>query len=191
MKHAWPVAAEGLCGRIPGSTERGQNLDVYSLEYTFADGAKAIVDNRNLSNCHYEFATYLHGTKRAAQFSGNNHKGTVHTYKDRRIDAAQIDWRMPDEPRTPWQAEWQALLDAIRNDTPHDETRRSCLANLAAIMGRAAAHGGQVVTWDQMMQSRFAFCPDVDALRPGGPPPVQPNDAGAYPAPEPGRWKEV
>jgi len=191
VKDAWPVAAEGLCGRVPGSTERGQNLDVYSLEYTFADGGKAIIDNRNLSNCHYEFATYLHGTKRAAQFSGNNHKGLVHLYRDRVVDPKQIDWRMPDEVRTPWQAEWQALLDAIRNDTPHDETRRSCLANLAAIMGRAAAHGGQVVTWEQIMQSRFAFCPEVDELRAGSPPPVQQNDAGAYPAPEPGRWKEV
>lgn len=191
VKDAWPVAAEGLCGRVPGSTERGQNLDVYSLEYTFADGAKAIVDNRNLSNCHYEFATYLHGTKRAAQFSGNNHKGTVHIYKGRTVDPKQIDWQMPDEERTPWQAEWQVLLDAIRNDTPHDETRRSCLANLAAIMGRAAAHGGQIVTWEQVMQSRFAYCPQVDDLREGNPPPVQRNDAGAYPAPEPGRWNEV
>jgi type VI protein secretion system component VasF len=83
------------------------------------------------------------------------------------------------------------LLDAIRNDTPHDETRRSCLANLAALMGRAAAHGGQIVTRDQIMQSRFAFCTDVDTLRAGSPPPVQRNDAGAYPAPEPGRWREV
>lgn len=191
VKDAWPVSVEGLCGRVPGSTERGQNLDVYSLEYTFADGAKAVVDNRNLSNCHYEFATFLHGTKRAAQFSGNSHKGTVHTYKDRVVDPGRIDWRMPDEKRTAWQAEWQVLLDAIRKDTPHDETRRSCLANLAALMGRAAAHGGQVVTWDQMMQSRFAFAPDIDTLREGAPPPVQRNNSGFYPAPEPGRWKEV
>jgi hypothetical protein len=36
-----------------------------------------------------------------------------------------------------------------------------------------------------------AYRQAIDALREGSTPPAQRNDAGAYPAPEPGRWKEV
>jgi len=32
------------------------------------------------------------GTKAAAQFSGNIHAATVHTYKDQRIDKDNIAW---------------------------------------------------------------------------------------------------
>ena len=37
IKDAWPISAEGTGGRVFGSTDRGQNIDVYSIEYTFAD----------------------------------------------------------------------------------------------------------------------------------------------------------
>ncbi|MCL4206163.1 MAG: twin-arginine translocation signal domain-containing protein [Pirellulaceae bacterium] len=191
LKDAWPVAAHGLGGRMPESTSCGQNFDSYSIEYTFADGSRAQVDNRNMSNCFYDFATYVHGTKCAAQFSGNIHKGDVHTYKDQRIAADNIDWKMPDEAINPWQAEWNVLLDAIRNDRPHNETRRSCLSNLAAIMGRAAVHSGRMITWDEMLQSRFLFCDTIDRFATDSPAPVQENAEGRYPVPLPGTWTEI
>ncbi len=191
LKDGYPVSAHGLGGRIPDSTNCGQSLDTYAIEYTFADGTKALVDNRNISNCFYDFATYVHGTKCAAQFSGNIHKGTVHTYKDQRIDDDSIDWRMPDEAISPWQAEWNVLLDAIRNDRPHNETRRSCLSNLAAIMGRAAVHSGKVITWDEMMNSKFFFCDYVDEMDYDSPAPVHDNEQGRYPVPLPGQWSEI
>ena len=191
LKDAWPVSAHGLGGRIPESTNCGQNLDTYSIEYTFADGTRALVDNRNISNCHYDFATYVHGTKCAAQFSGNIHKGTVHTHKDQRIRDDNIDWRMPDEAISPWQAEWNVLLDAIRNDRPHNETRRSCRSNLAAVMGRAAVHSGKIITWDEMMNSKFFFCDYADEMDYDSPAPVHDNEQGRYPAPLPGQWSEI
>ena len=69
IKDAWPVSVHGLGGRVPGMRDCGQNHHSYAMEYTFADGSKALVDNRNTSQCHDDFVTYLHGTKRAAQFS--------------------------------------------------------------------------------------------------------------------------
>ncbi|HCO95282.1 MAG TPA: gfo/Idh/MocA family oxidoreductase, partial [Phycisphaerales bacterium] len=41
IKDGWPVSAVGMGGRVPNSTDHGQNIDVYSMEYTFADGTKA------------------------------------------------------------------------------------------------------------------------------------------------------
>ncbi len=191
LKDAWPVSAHGLGGRVPHSGDCGQNHHAYSMEYTFADGSTALVSNRNIQGCYNDFATYVHGTKRAAQFSGNIHAATVHTYKDRRINEDAIDWAADKEPCTPWQAEWNVLIDAIRNDRPHNETRRACLANLAAVMGRAAVHSGKVITWDEMLASDFFFCDYVDELDYDSPPPVMPDAQGRYPAPIPGKWTEI
>ncbi len=82
IKDAWPVSAHGLGGRAPDSTDCSQNLDTYSVEYTFADGAKALVNGRFAPKCHADFATFIHGSKCAAQFSGNVHAPTVQIHKD-------------------------------------------------------------------------------------------------------------
>ena len=191
IKDAWPVSAHGVGGRAAHSTDCSQNLDSISVEWTFPDGTKATDVVRWLPNCHNEFATYLHGTKCAAQFSGSGHAGTVLQYKTQRLDSATIAWRARPEPETPWQAEWNALLEAIRHDRPHNEARRAALSNLADIMGRAAVHSGKMVTWDEAMASNFQFCPNIDRLNEESPPPVQADAQGRYPVPIPGQWTEI
>ncbi len=191
IKDSWPVTAHGIGGRAANSTDCSQNLDSLSIEWTFADGTKATDVVRWLPKCHEEFATFIHGAKCAAQFSGPGHQGTVHTYKDQRCSSDNLAWRAPKETVTPWQAEWNALLEAIRKDKPHNEAKRAAYSNLADIMGRAAVHTGQVVTWDQMMASNFQFCPNIDQLTPDSPPPIQADAQGRYPVPVPGQWTEV
>ena len=57
----------------------------------------------------------------------------------------------------------QALLaDPALADVPPDVLRKAW--DPADIMGRAAAHSGRIITWDEVMASEFRFCPDVDAL---------------------------
>ena len=54
-----------------------------------------------------------------------------------------------------------------------------------------AAHTGQTVTWDDMMNSRFQFCDYLDRLDVNSPPPVKADPKGQFPVPVPGEWKEV
>jgi len=185
------VAAHGVGGRVANSRECGQNLDSYSIEYTFADGTKAMVTGRYLPKCHNEFATYVHGTKCAGQFCVWG-ASPIHTrtYKDQRITADNIDWKSEPEVN-PWQMEWNVLLDAIRNDRPHNEARRAACADLASIMGRAAVHSGKIITWDEAMASKFQFCPNVSSLTADSPAPVHADSLGRYPAPIPGQWSEI
>ncbi len=191
IKDSWPVSAHGVGGRSANSTDCSQNLDSLSIEWTFADGTKATDVVRWLSKCHEEFATYIHGTRCAAQFSGPHHLGTVQIYKDQRCAPDNIAWRAKKEEVTPWQAEWTDLLDAIRKDKPYNEAKRAAMSNIADLMGRAAVHTGQIVTWDQMMASKFQFCPNIDQLTDDSLPPVQADAQGRYPVPVPGRWTEV
>jgi len=185
IKDAWPVSAAGK-GTPPTSPGNcSQNFSTYSIEYVFSDGGKAIVENVD------PFATFIQGSQRAAQFSGNIHAATVHIYHGKDITKDQIDWAAPAESCSPWQAEWKDLIDAIRNDRRYNEVERGAKANLAAIMGRAAVHMGRTVTWDEVWKSTFAFAPNVDLLEFGGRAPVQPDAAGNYPVPIPGKWIEV
>jgi predicted dehydrogenase len=191
IKDAWPVAAHGIGGRVANSPDCCQNLDSYSAEYTFADGTKAIVDGRYIPNCHNEFATYVHGTKCAGQFCvWASSPIETRTYKDQRIAPDNVAWRSPPEVN-PWQAEWNVLLDAIRNDRPHNEARRAAYADLASIMGRAAVHSGKTITWDQALASTFQFCPNVGSLNENSPAPVKADAQGRYPAPIPGACSEI
>ena len=191
IKDAWPVSAIGMAGRVPMSEDCGQNIDVYSMEYTFADGSKAFCGFRRMNQCRSDFATYIHGTKCAAQFSGNIHAATVHMFKDQRIGEEHIAWTPTADAVSPWQYEWDHFLDDIRNDRPHNEAKRAVYSDLTTLMGRAACHTGQTVTWDQMMKSRFQFCDYLDDLSADSPAPVKAYDDGHFPVPVPGNWTEL
>ncbi len=191
IKDAWPVSVVGMGGRVPRSEDLGQNIDVYSMEYTFADGTKAFCGFRRMNKTRNEFATFIHGTKCAAQFSGRTHAATVHMFKDQRIENANIAWTPTKDRYSPWQYEWNVFIDSIRNDRPHNEVKRAVYSDLTSLMGRAACHTGQTVTWEQIMKSDFQFCNYLDDLSFDSPAPVRADENGRFPIPIPGQWKEV
>lgn len=100
-------------------------------------------------------------------------------------------WKADPETKPLHQYEWEVLLDAIREDKPHNETEQAILANWVAVMGRAAVHTGQMITWEQALASDFKFFPKVDELDYDSPPPVKADENGCYPAPVPGAWTEI
>ena len=191
IKDAWPVSAVGFGGRAPNSTDCGQNLDIYSIEYTFADGTKAFCGFHRVNRARTDFATYIHGSKCAAQFSGNVHAATVRRFKDKRIDENNIAWTPEKDAVSPWQYEWNDFIASIRNDRPHNEAKRAAYSDLTTLMGRAACHTGQMVTWDEMMKSRFQFCDSLDTLQADSPPPVKADANGQFLVPVVGSWKEI
>ncbi|MGE3779955.1 MAG: gfo/Idh/MocA family oxidoreductase, partial [Pirellulaceae bacterium] len=138
-----------------------------------------------------EFATFIHGTKCAAQFSGNVHAATVHRFQDQRIDKGLIAWTPTADAYSPWQYEWNDFIASIRLDRPHNEARRAVYSDFTTLMGRAACHTGQAVTWDEITGSSFQFCDYLDRLDENSPPPVKANEAGQFPVPIPGQWTEV
>lgn len=189
----WPAVARGFGGRMADSDDRGQNFDSLSIEWTFPDGVKGFDGVRWLGGkCFNDFSTYVHGTKAAAQFSGSSHRGTTRIFKDQRCTPDSIAWEAPEERVNPWDAEWNALLQAIREDRPHNEAERAVKSNLATLMGRAAVHSGREITWDEINRSTFQLFPGrIDDLNDETVPPVLPNADGFYPVPVPGVWNET
>ena len=77
-------------------------------------------------------------------------------------------------------------MDAIRNDKPYNEAKRGVEASLVTSMGRMAAHTGQEITFDDMLNCEHEFAPDVDKLTMDSPAPLKADKDGKYPMPEPG-----
>jgi hypothetical protein len=100
-------------------------------------------------------------------------------------DPQKIAWQSTDNS-SPYQNEWDELLDAIRNDKPYNEVKRGVEASVVTSMGRMSAHIGQTVTFDQMLNCDHEFAPGLDKLTKDSPAPVLPDANGMYPQPEPG-----
>jgi len=82
------------------------------------------------------------------------------------------------------------LISAIREDRPHNEAKRGVDASVASSLGRMAAHTGQELTWDDMLNCEHAFAPDADKFKMDSPPPVASDKDGRYPVPQPGILKD-
>lgn len=196
MKDGWPTQAQGYGGRQSRGSSVDQNFDHYSVEYTFADGARLMVGARNVPNCHNEFASYAHGTKGSAVISTEMHAPSyARIFKGqnppagrprRRTTDPNVVWSCPQPEPDPYQLEWNDLIAAIRQDKPYNEARRGAEASLVTAMGRMAVHTGQVITFDRMLNHEQEFAPDVDKFAMDSPAPVPAGADGKYPLPSPG-----
>ena len=187
MKDAWPVEAKGFGGRHYRDGQVDQNFDTYTTEYTFADGAKLMLEGRCMPGCDQEFASYAHGTKGMAVISTSGHwPARCRTYKGQKIARRDLTWQFPQPEPNPYRLEWDHLIAAIRADKPYNEVKRGVEASLVTAMGRMACHTGQVITWDDMLNCEHEFAPGVDALALDGPAPLVAGPDGRYPVPEPG-----
>ena len=191
MKGAWPVKAHALGGRHYRGNSVDQNFDNYSVEYTFPDGTKLFYEGRGITGCQSEFASYAHGAKGCAVISTSGHApGRVRTYKGHNFDKADLLWAYPQPEKSPYQLEWDDLVEAIRQDKPYNEAKRGAEASLVASMGRMAAHTGQTVTFDQILACEHEFAPTADTLSAEGPAPLVAGPDGKYPVPRPGLSKD-
>jgi predicted dehydrogenase len=187
-KGAWPVTAQGMGGRC--YPQAGNQFDHYTVEYTFADGTKLFAFSRHISGCWETYADYAHGSKGAAVIMTNLAEPKPRIYRGHNMVKENLVWEYGQDDPNPYHAEWQLLLDAIRQDKPHNEARRAGEAEIAALMGRAAVHTGQVVTWDEMLKSDFQFVADIDHMTFDTPAPLHEGPDGVYPCPQPGMTKE-
>lgn len=194
MKNAWPVKAQALGGRHYRNSPSGnpyidQNFDSYSVEYTFGDGAKLLLDGRCVSGVNQIYSSYLHGTQGFAVASKSGDCGLPSSiYLGQSENPAKKTWESkvaPDE-RNPYANEWNDLVNAIRNDAPYNEAKYGVESSVVCSMGRKAAHTGLEVTFDEMLNSNQEYAPDIDKWTLDSPPPVQSNAAGEYPIPMPG-----
>ena len=198
MKNAWPVKAQALGGRHyrqdpDGNPYVDQNFDSYSVEYTFADGARLIMDGRCMNGCNDIYSSYAHGSKgMAIVASHGDFSPPSKIFKGQAPQRSGLLWTSKNVPgeEDPYQNEWNSLLDAIRNDKPYNETKRGVEASLVSSMGRMATHTGQEITFDDMLNCEHEFAPGADKFTMNSAAPVKADKDGKYPVPMPGISKK-
>ncbi len=193
-KELWPVKAQGVGGRTYRTSPEGkpyvdQNFDSYAVEYTFEDGAKMYMNGRTMLGAVPMYHSFVHGTKGMANAAKSGDcNGPSSTFKGQNMSRENLLWmsdaKMADDP---YFNEWQVLTDAIRNDKPHNEVERGVMASVVTSLGRYAAHTGQEVTLEEMLNHEHEFAPNADKLTFDSPAPVQADGNGLYPIPEPGK----
>jgi predicted dehydrogenase len=204
MKNDFPIEAQASGGRHFRGNAIDQNFDNYSVEYTFKDGAKMFLYGRTMAGCHDQFASYAHGSKGSAVISTASHSPAFcRTYKGQKFAATargrgkaskgkdysgeeNLIWAFPQPEPNPYDLEWEDLISAIRKDEPYNEVERGAKASLVTSMGRMAAHTGQVITFDEMLNCEHEFAPTVDKLVLNGEAPLKADASGKYPIPLPG-----
>jgi hypothetical protein len=146
-----------------------------------------MLEGRTMLGCKQEFASYAHGSKGSAIISTSAHyPAKSRIFKGQTFAKADMVWEFPQPERSPYELEWVDFIDAVRNDKPYNEVKRGVQASLVTSMGRMAAHTGQVITYDQILNCDHEFAPGVAELKMDGPAPLQATENGKYPVPMPG-----
>src|SRR5256885_7311423 len=191
MKGSWPVKAQAIGGRTyrvnpDGEPYIDQNLDAYSVEYTFADGAKLYMDGRCMYGCADMYSSYGHGSKgMAIAAKSGDCQPPSSIFKGQNMQRSNLLWtskRIPGQ-EDPYQNEWDELIEAIRNNKPYNEARRGVEASITSNLGRMAAHTGQEVTFEEALNAEQEMAPGIENWTMDSPPPVKSDKDGKYRTP--------
>ncbi len=187
-KNAWPVSVQGMGGRQVRQ-EPDQLFDHYAAEYTFPDGTRMVAQGRHITKCWDFFGDVLHGTTGCAVLGEGQTDPKL--FKGHQPTSANLLWRYKGEPCDQYQREHDLFFDAIRKDQPYNETERSAKSCFTAIMGRMACESGQLITWDDAIQSELELAPGLENYTMASNPPVMPDAAGKYTVAMPGVTKVI
>ena len=186
-KGEYPISAQGMGGRQT-RTHQDTMFDHFAVEYTFADGTRLFAQGRHQANVWNCFQATIHGTTGCAVI-GEGVK-IPRIYKGHNPVAENLLWEYTDPPsRDQYQVEQDVLFDCIRSDKPMNETDRCCQTTMVGILGRMAAETGQMITWDEAINSTTELAPNLDKLTMDGPAPIIPDENGNYPIAMPGVTK--
>jgi hypothetical protein len=151
------------------------------------------MDGRCMFGCKSIYSSYAHGSTGLAIVSHHNDCGLPSSiFKGQNPQRSNQLWtsNVPRDQQDPYTNEWNDLLEAIRNDKPYNEVKRGVEASLVTSMGRMAAHTGQEISYEDMLNCEHEFAPEVDKLTFDSPPPLRAGADGKYPVPRPGISKE-
>ena len=147
MKNQYPARAIGMGGRQQRTgPEYGNIYDHHSVVYEYENGAKLFSNTRQMRGCAGDMSASAVGTKGKAAFSERRGGLTVTTGSD--------TWTYRGDENNFYQTEHDELFAAIRSGKPINNGRYMAHSTLLAIMGRMATYTGQVITWDQALNSK-------------------------------------
>jgi len=151
-----PVRCLGLAGRGNRSgPERGDVFDHFTAIYEYADGSRSILTCRQQANCSNDNTDWIAGTKGLAFVNG-------WAPNQIRIEPTSgTPWAYSGPTPNMYQVEHDELFKSIREGRPLNDGDFMAQSTLMSIMGRDAGYTGQMITWEQLMNSTQTLGPSV------------------------------
>ncbi len=159
-----PEEAIGFGGRARRLT--GDQYDFFSIDFNFGNGVYSHSMSRQIDDCANTLGEQIMGTE-----GFTNCKNTIYN-----LDGS-VKWKY-EYPKdkdgkstevvaiSPYIQEHISLVTAIRTNKPVVEAERTAISTLTAVMGRTAAYTGQLVTWEEMMNSTVKLGPEKYEMGP-------------------------
>jgi myo-inositol 2-dehydrogenase / D-chiro-inositol 1-dehydrogenase len=179
MAQAVPVEAQGSGGRqVRIGPEYGEIFDHHTVEFTYANGRKMFSYCRHIPNCWNSFSQHAHGSQGSVHIEGHGHAEIRVVGQDPiRIDRGPAGHQL----------EHDHLFAALLAGEPYNEGDYGASSTMTAILGRMASYSGQVIRYDQALNSEIDLSPE--SLEWDAPTRVQPGPDGLYPCAMPGITK--
>jgi predicted dehydrogenase len=158
MKNEYPVRAIGMGGRqVRTSALQGNIYDHFSIVYEYENGARLFSNTRQQEKCKNDMSAFVIGAKGQSQLSESN-KG-LWTRGEK-----EWFWEGPTPGGEMYDNEHAELFASIRAGKPINNGAYMAKSTLLAIMGRMAAYTGQMITWDQALNSKEVLAPEMYAF---------------------------
>jgi hypothetical protein len=172
-----PAKAWGLGGRqVRTDPLYGDIYDHHAVVYEWANGTRCYAYCRQQPGCSSDVSDIYSGTK-----------GQANILKFR-VDGAE-KWKFDGEGGNMYELEHKALFAAIRSGKPINNGVYMARSTMLAILGRMVNYTGQVLTWEQAINSKQSLAPSAYAWN--AEPPTKPDESGKYPVALPGVTKFV
>lgn len=167
MKDEPPLRAVGMGGRqVRTDPKFGNIFDHHAVVYEWANGVKLFAYCRQQAGCANDVSDHVFGTK-----------GTCDVMRHTITANGQVVWRYKGGPSVNmYQQEHNELFASIRTGKPINDGEWMTKSTLLAILGRMATYTGQVITWQQALESQedltppkyeFGPLPVPEVARPG------------------------
>ncbi len=181
VKQAYPVRAQGMGGReVRNGMDHGQIFDHHFVEFEYADGSRMFSQCRHIKGCASRVSEAFQGTNGYAPKPGviKTRSGyTILKHNDK------------NDPN-PYQVEHDELFEAIaRGAYKFADAENGAMSTMTSLLGRAATYSGQIVEWDEAINSNISLMPEKFAW--DAKPPVMPDENGRYPIPVPGKTRVI
>jgi predicted dehydrogenase len=171
-----PFRAWGVGGRQVRSEPKWGNIyDHHAVCYEYGDGktveVRAYAFCRQNAGCYSDVSDIMIGTKGQADILKH------------RIDG-ETKWQYNGPKPSMYDVEHQELFAAIRSGKTINNGDYLAKSTMLAIIGRMVDYTGQILTWEQAMNSKENLSPSAYSF--DAEPPIKPDADGKYPVAMPG-----
>ena len=158
-----PVSCYGVGGRQTRTDARYGNIyDHFSVVYEYPEEIRGYHQCRHWANTTAKVADFVQGTRGRADVFGKKISGP-NKFRYRPAAGEKIDM---------YQAEHNEMFAALRSGNPLNNADLAASTTLIALMGRMAAYTGEIITWQDALNSKEALVPET--LSWDTPPPMIP-----------------